>query len=134
MRRKLRYLYGLLREAWERAIEEVLLGGIIERFRPSVQTQHIGTIADITAEDCQTVDTAMTKCSKWLPGHDQAAAARAAVPEPRNSRPISRRWITGSMRSASVVDEGRSRDARPDHDLISIFKLGSVSTSSMMSL
>jgi len=24
----------------------------------------------------------MKKCSKWLPGHDQAAAARAAVPEP----------------------------------------------------
>jgi hypothetical protein len=24
----------------------------------------------------------MTKCSKWLPGHDQAAAARAAIPEP----------------------------------------------------
>jgi energy-coupling factor transporter ATP-binding protein EcfA2 len=77
-----KYLYGLLREAWERAIEEVLLGGIIERYRPSVQTQHIGTLADIAAEDCQTVDTAMTKCSKWLPGHDQAAAAGAPVPEP----------------------------------------------------
>jgi hypothetical protein len=24
----------------------------------------------------------MTKTSKWLPGHDQAAAARAPVPEP----------------------------------------------------
>jgi hypothetical protein len=24
----------------------------------------------------------MTKCSKWLPGHDQAAAARAEVPVP----------------------------------------------------
>jgi energy-coupling factor transporter ATP-binding protein EcfA2 len=77
-----KYLYGLLREAWERALEEVLLGGIVERFRPSVQTQHIGTIADITAEDCRTVDAAMTKCSKWLPGHDRAAAARAPVPEP----------------------------------------------------
>jgi energy-coupling factor transporter ATP-binding protein EcfA2 len=31
-----KYLYGLLREAWERALEEVLLGGIIERFRPSL--------------------------------------------------------------------------------------------------
>ena len=76
-----KYLYGLLREAWERALEEVLLGGIVERFRPSVQTQHIGTIADIKPEDCQTLDAAMTKCSKWLPGHDQAAAARAPVPE-----------------------------------------------------
>ena len=77
-----KYLYGLLREAWERALEEVLPGGIVERFRPSVQTQHIGTIADITAEDCGTFDAAMTKCSKWLPGHDQAAAARAPMPEP----------------------------------------------------
>lgn len=76
-----KYLYGLLREAWERALEEVLLGGIVERFRPSVQTQHIGTLADITTDDCLTVDAAMTKCSKWLPGHDQAAAARAPVPE-----------------------------------------------------
>ena len=76
-----KYLYGLLREAWERAVEEVLLGGIVERFRPSVQTQHISAIADITVEDCRTVDAAMTKCSRWLPGHDQAAAARAALPE-----------------------------------------------------
>lgn len=77
-----KYLYGLLREAWERALEEVLLGGIVERFRPGVQTQHIGTITDITVEDCRSLDAAMTKCSKWLPGHDQAAAARAPVPEP----------------------------------------------------
>ncbi len=75
-----KYLYGLLREAWERALEEVLLGGVVERFRPSVQTQHVITIADITEEDCRTLDAAMTKCSKWC--HDQAAAARAEVPEP----------------------------------------------------
>lgn len=58
------------------------MGGIVERFCPGVQTQHIGTIADITVEDCRSLDAAMTKCSKWLPGHDQAAAARAPVPEP----------------------------------------------------
>ncbi len=81
-----KYLYGLLREAWERALEEVLLNGIVERFRPGVQTQHIGTIADITVEDCRTLDAAMTKSSKWLPGHDQAAAARAPVPEPTELR------------------------------------------------
>src|SRR5690606_3270355 len=41
------HLYGLLRSAWERALEEVLLGGLVERFRVSVQTQHIEAIADI---------------------------------------------------------------------------------------
>lgn len=77
-----KYLYGLLREAWERALEEVLLGGVVERYRPSIQTQQVAHIADITPEDCKTVETAMAKCSKWLPGHDQAAAARAPVPAP----------------------------------------------------
>ena len=77
-----KHLYGLLREAWERALEEVLLCGVVERFRPSVQTQQIATVADIRQEDCQALEAAMTKCSRWLPGHDQAAAARAPVPEP----------------------------------------------------
>lgn len=77
-----KYLYGLLREAWERALEEVLLGGVVERYRPGVQTQQIAQIADITDEDCKAVETAMTKCSTWLPGHDKAAAARAPVPAP----------------------------------------------------
>ena len=77
-----KYLYGLLREGWERALEEVLLGGVVERYRPGVQTQQLGDIADITAEDCKTLETAMAKCSTWLPGHDKAAAARAPVPGP----------------------------------------------------
>ena len=75
-------IYGYLREAWERGLEEVLLGGVVERYRPSVQTQQVALISDITEEDCKAVETAMTKCSKWLPGHDQAAAAPADIPEP----------------------------------------------------
>jgi hypothetical protein len=75
-----KYLYGLLREGWERALEEVLLGGVVERFRPSVQTQRLSRLSDITDQDCVTVEVAMTKCSMWLPGHDQAAAARAPIP------------------------------------------------------
>ena len=31
------FIYGLLREAWERGLEEVLLGGVVERYRPGVQ-------------------------------------------------------------------------------------------------
>src|SRR5215472_563017 len=42
-----KYLYSLLREAWERALEEVLLGGVIERYRPSVETKKLAPLADI---------------------------------------------------------------------------------------
>ena len=75
-------IYGFLREAWERALEEVLLDGVVERFRPGVQTRQVESLADITPADCKAVITAMTKCSRWLRGHDEAPAARADVPEP----------------------------------------------------
>ena len=76
------YIYGLLREAWERGFEEVLLGGTVERYRNSIQTQHAGLLSDICRTDCDALDAGMTKCSKWLPGHDQSAADNALFPEP----------------------------------------------------
>lgn len=77
-----KHIYGLLRETWERAIEEVLLGGVVERYRPSIETKRLPKIADISDADCKTLEIGMSKCSRWLTGHDQAAAARAEVPEP----------------------------------------------------
>ena len=77
------YIYGMLREAWERGLEEVLLGGVVERYRPSVQTQQIAAISDITDADTKALENGMTKCSRWLAGHDQAPAARAEMPEPQ---------------------------------------------------
>ena len=75
-------IYGYLREAWERALEEVLFGGVVERFRSNVQTRQVALLEDITRDDCRAVDSAVTKCSRWLRGHDEAPAARAPVPDP----------------------------------------------------
>ena len=80
------HIYGLLRESWERGLEEVLLGGVVERYRAGIQTQQISKISDITPEDCNAVEVAMTKSSKWLPGHDQAPAAKQDIPEPEELR------------------------------------------------
>ncbi len=76
------YIYGLLREAWERGFEEVLLDGTVERYRNSIQTQQVSRLADICAADCNAFDYGMTKCSKWLPGHDQSAAENEPFPQP----------------------------------------------------
>ncbi len=76
------YIYGALRETWERAVEEVLLVGVVERFRNSVQTQQAKHLADICDDDCRALDAGMTKSSMWLTGHDQAAAQNAPFPEP----------------------------------------------------
>ena len=75
-------IYGLLRESWERGIEEVLLEGIVERYRPNIQTQQVKVIADITEDDCNAIEAGITKSSRWLVGHDLAPAENAPVPDP----------------------------------------------------
>lgn len=96
-----KYLYRLLREAWERALEEVFLGGVVERYRPGVQTQQIAQIADITAVDCKVVEIAMTNCSTWLPGHDKRRRRVRRCLGRKNSGPILRHWRTGSRKFGS---------------------------------
>ena len=75
-------IYGLLRESWERAVEEVLLDGTVERYRSSVQTLRVKDLADITDADCSSLQAGMTKCSRWLTGHDQSVADNTPISGP----------------------------------------------------
>lgn len=74
--------YGLLREGWERAVEELLLNQTVMRFDHRVQTQRLKYLCDITETDLAEIDAGMTVCSKWLPGHALAPAMNEPLPEP----------------------------------------------------
>lgn len=80
------HLYARLRQTWERAVEEVLLCGVVERFRASVETQRLRRLQDIDQSDLAAVAAGMTKCSKWEGGHDHALAANEPVPSPKELR------------------------------------------------
>jgi energy-coupling factor transporter ATP-binding protein EcfA2 len=76
--------YGRLRETWERAVEEILFAGIVERYRHDIQTlrardRKIWLIAE---EDIATLDAAMSKASGQLRGHDQPGAVNDPAPAP----------------------------------------------------
>ena len=62
----------------ERTVEKILLNGLVERFRRSVQTQQIKTLAKITADDCSTVEEMMTKYSRFE--HSQSDELPGALP------------------------------------------------------
>lgn len=50
----------------EKSIEEVLIGGVVQRFRKDVQTQNrLYRLAEITKEDCEMFDQLMTKYSYY---------------------------------------------------------------------
>jgi hypothetical protein len=77
-----RRIYGGLRASWERAIEEVLLNGVVVRFQREVHTQQLRDVVDISDEDLRKVDQAMTHASRFIEGHDEAEAVMDPVPEP----------------------------------------------------
>ncbi len=81
-----RELYGFLREAWERAVEEILLNQVVLRFGREVRTLRLKPLTDIEQRDVEDVDAAMTKCSKYFRGHDEAPAIVDPVPGPSGIR------------------------------------------------
>ena len=74
-------VYGLLRESWERAIEEILFNDTVQRFRPSVETLRLSKV-HTDPQDYAIIDRETGKCSTWLTGHDSAAALGSPFPTP----------------------------------------------------
>jgi len=72
-RKATRDFYGLLRESWERLVEEKLLNKVVTRFERGVHTMRLSRLTDITDEDITLVNRAMGKCSTYFTGHDSAA-------------------------------------------------------------
>jgi ABC-type hemin transport system ATPase subunit len=66
----------------ERTVEKVMLDGLLERFRRSVQTKQIKTLAKINIGDCALIDEMMTKYSRFEHSQsDEMAGALPAVDE-----------------------------------------------------
>ncbi|MDD5457436.1 MAG: hypothetical protein PHV30_10470 [Candidatus Margulisbacteria bacterium] len=75
------YLYCLLRESWEAAVEEHLLNNTISRYSGEVQTIRLLGV-EVTDFMVETIYHNMSKCSKWMTGHDKSTALDANRPDP----------------------------------------------------
>jgi len=76
-RNQVKLWYMLLRESWERAVEERLFKGVVQRFNKAVQTERLRRI-EVTDALVKEVTEGMTESSQWL--HDMAAGVNPAVP------------------------------------------------------
>ncbi|RDY34403.1 ATPase, partial [Escherichia coli] len=78
---QVKHTYNLMRETWERLVEEWLLRKVVERFARGVKTQSLKEIMnDITSEDNDTISAAMSKCSTFMYGHDNATGVAVDCP------------------------------------------------------
>ena len=71
--------YYNLRLAWERAVEEVLLFGVVTRFEEGISTVKLRAVV-VEDGDCSVIEAGMTKCSKFA--HDPAMGAHLPTPTP----------------------------------------------------
>ena len=79
LRKIAKQFYTDLRETWERAVEEIVLGGVVERFGTDVKTQSLKMV-DIDDEDYRVIYFAMKRASERS-GHDQAAGKQIDAPD-----------------------------------------------------
>jgi energy-coupling factor transporter ATP-binding protein EcfA2 len=63
----------------ERSVEKIMLCGLVERFRRSVQTQQIRSLAKIVPNDCDLIDQMMTKYSRFE--HSQSDELDSTLPD-----------------------------------------------------
>ena len=72
-------VYEKLREAWESAVEDVLLHGTVKRYVVNV---HTGSLQDveIAPDDHPRIEAGMSKCQRWC--HNPPAAAGIPFPSP----------------------------------------------------
>ncbi len=69
--------YSRLRISWERAVEERLFRGVVQRFQREVKTLALSDV-NVTPDLVATVEEGMTRCSKFV--HDEPPAASTTLP------------------------------------------------------
>lgn len=74
-----RTIYTLLRETWERLIEELVLNGVLGRFKPEIHTKRLWG-AEIDAAVRERVFRGMTACSVYS-GHDRSQESPPELPD-----------------------------------------------------
>ncbi len=104
-------IYGRLRETWERLVEEVLLAKVIERFSQEVKTQSLHS-AYVSDEDYKAVHDNMSKCSKFMIGHDDSLTVdvnRPPIDEVIGDIECLQKFLTENEKRRKVMEDRRKK-------------------------
>lgn len=106
--------YSLLRMAWERAVEEVLLREVVVRFRKSIETNRLSSLS-FEDDDWHQVESGMSKCSNYV--HDKAALGQRALPTPvelKSDIDQLKAWVSALNKRADEHKKRRATRATPE--------------------
>jgi hypothetical protein len=107
--------YTQLRETWERLVEEVLLGKVVERFNSDVRTTSLKGVV-VSDEDYKIVFFAMKRASERS-GHDMAGGKGAPLPTldemKADLQKISTYFTAVNKRKNTTPDERKTLEKPP---------------------
>lgn len=75
-------IYSDLRATWERALEDIVFGGVIHRHRDYIDAKNLKKVTVLQEADCATFATGFKKCCDLIEAHDPSRGRDAGVPVP----------------------------------------------------
>jgi hypothetical protein len=75
-------IYNRLRATWERALESVAFGGVVQRHRDYIETKHLRKAVVLTDSDCDAFQAGFKKCCSLTDAHDPSVGRHAEPPAP----------------------------------------------------
>jgi recombinational DNA repair ATPase RecF len=69
--------YARMRTAWERAVEERLFNGVVQRYQRDIKTLRLADVS-ISPEQVEKIEEGMTRCSSFV--HDQPPSVSSTLP------------------------------------------------------
>ena len=76
-----RLIYGQLREVIERGVEEVVFGGVLQRYNDYVRVPNISNTVGLTPQECIPIIAVYDKAKDIIRGHDKSSAGGFVPPK-----------------------------------------------------
>lgn len=75
-------LYNALRATWERGLEDIAFGRVIQRHRDYINAKDLKKVSALTEVDCDAFATGFKKCCDIVDAHDPSSGRNATPPPP----------------------------------------------------
>lgn len=113
-------IYTMMRETWERIVEEILFNGAIQRFRPEVMTQCLQHAIYDPREDYPAIYEGMKRCSHYS-GHDRAADLPPELPDKADINAdlkALKDFYTKVSGRKAILEKGRRYEKGPEPEFL----------------
>lgn len=77
---RVRLIYSQLREVVERGVEEVVFGGVLQRYNDYVRVPNIRSTVGLTLAECDPIVAVYDKAKDIIRGHDKSSAGAFVAP------------------------------------------------------